>query len=102
MIYEEFIMELNEQSKQVLKYANQIGKSLGASALDTQHLLYGLAKCGNSLAGSILASHNITAADIKKSFETRSESLRKVSRAFISFIRDPVSYPPKGRAFSEF
>ena len=72
-------MELNEQSKQVLKYANQIGKSLGASALDTQHLLYGLAKCSNSLAGSILESHNITAADIRKSFETRSESLRKVS-----------------------
>ena len=72
-------MELNEQSKQVLKYANQIGKSLGASALDTQHLLYGLAKCTESLAGNILASHNITSADIKKSFETRSEHLRKVT-----------------------
>ena len=54
-------MELNEQSKQVLKYANQIGKTLGASALDTQHLLYGLAKCNESLAGSILESHGVKA-----------------------------------------
>ena len=71
-------MELNEQSKQVLKYADQIGKNLGAGALDTQHLLYGLAKCKDSLAGSILESHGITHAEIKKSFETRSEALRKV------------------------
>ncbi len=82
-------MELNEQSKQVLKYANQIGKSLGASALDTQHLLYGLAKCENSLAGSILLSHNITSADVKKSFETRSESLRKVS------VKGKLEYTPQ-------
>ncbi|MBO4347018.1 MAG: ATP-dependent Clp protease ATP-binding subunit [Lachnospiraceae bacterium] len=72
-------MELNEQCKEVLKYANQIGKNLGASAVDTQHLLYGLAKCKDSLASSILASHGITVAQIKKSFETRSEALRKVS-----------------------
>ena len=82
-------MELNEQSKQVFKYANQIGKTLGASALDTQHLLYGLAKCENSLAGSILLSHNITASDIKKSFETRSESLRKVS------VKGKLEYTPQ-------
>ena len=72
-------MELNEQSKQVLKYANQIGKTLGASALDTQHLLYGLAKCNESLAGSILESHGVTPAAVKKCFESRSEALRKVT-----------------------
>jgi ATP-dependent Clp protease ATP-binding subunit ClpC len=72
------IMDFNSQSKQVLKYANQIGKSLGASALDSQHLLYGIARCRDSLASNILASHGITDEEIKKSFENRSEALRKV------------------------
>ena len=71
-------MELNNQSKQVLKYANQIGKKLGATALDSQHLLYGLARCKDSLAGSILLSHDIDCEMIKKSFDTRNEALGKV------------------------
>ncbi len=82
-------MELNEQSKQVLKYANQIGKTLGASALDTQHLLYGLAKCSESLAGSILESHGVTPAAIKKCFESRSEALRKV------VVKGKLDYTPQ-------
>ena len=82
-------MELNEQSKQVLKYANQIGKTLGAGALDTQHLLYGLARCKGSLACDILESHDITAADVKKGFETRTESLRKVT------VRGKLDYTPQ-------
>ena len=82
-------MELNNQSKQVLKYANQIGKSLGASALDSQHLLYGLAKCKDSLAGNILASHDVTPEAIKKSFETRSEALGK------SGVKGTLEYTPQ-------
>ena len=82
-------MEFNSQSKQVLKYANQIGKSLGASALDSQHLLYGLAKCKDSLAGNILSSHDITCEAIKKSFETRTQALGKSS------IKGSLEYTPQ-------
>ncbi|MCR4647995.1 MAG: ATP-dependent Clp protease ATP-binding subunit [Lachnospiraceae bacterium] len=71
-------MEFSERSKQVLKYADQIGKKLGAQALDTQHLLYGLARCEGSVSKSLLERHGITHEDIKKSFEARSEALRKV------------------------
>lgn len=73
-------MELNYQSKQVMKTANQIGKSLGATVLDSQHLLYGLAKCSDSVAGAVLASHKITPSAIKKSVETRTQPLAKVKK----------------------
>lgn len=72
-------MDYNNQTQLVFKYADQIGKSLGASALDSQHLLFGLAKCKNSVAGSVLNSHNISHAEIKKAFENRIEALPKVS-----------------------
>lgn len=72
-------MDYNNQTVLVLKYANQIGKSLGAAALDSQHLLYGLAKCKDSVAGSILLSHEVTHNDVKKAFENRMESVPKVS-----------------------
>ena len=74
-------MELNLQCKQVMKAANQIGKSLGATVLDSQHLLYGLAKCTDSVAGAVLASHKITPAAIKKSVETRTKPLTKVKKS---------------------
>ena len=70
-------MEFSERSKQVLKYADQIGKKLGAQALDTQHLLYGLARCEGSVSKSILEKNGITHEDIKKSFEARSEKKKK-------------------------
>ncbi len=72
-------MNYSNQSKTVLKYANQVGKSLGASSMDSQHLLYGLAKCKDSVSGSILLNHGVTANDIKKTFETRMESIPKIA-----------------------
>ena len=89
-------MELNAQSKTAIKYANQLGKSLGATALDSQHLLYGLAKCSESIAGSILASHNITPAAIKKSVETRMESLEKAK------IKGSLEFTPQVKKLLRF
>lgn len=71
-------MKQNELCKQVFKYANQIGKANGATSLDSQHLIYGLVKCRESIAGSILAGHGITLNDVKKSFENKVNALEKV------------------------
>ena len=71
-------MKQNDLCKQVFKYANQIGKSNGASALDSQHLIYGLVKCKESIAGNILAEHGITLNEVKKSFENKVNALEAV------------------------
>lgn len=89
-------MELNDQSKSVIKYANQFGKSVGATALDTQHLLFGLAKCSESVAGKVLASHGITPLMIKKSVETRMESFEKVK------IKGSLDMTPQVKKIMDF
>ena len=43
-----------DQAKQVLKYARKISKSLGHPYTGTEHILLGLIRQKNSLAGSVL------------------------------------------------
>lgn len=88
-------MKQNDLCKQVFKYANQIGKSNGASALDSQHLIYGLVKCKESIAGNILAEHGITLNEVKKSFENKVNALEAVK------VKGKLEYTPQVKKIVE-
>ena len=53
-----------EKAKQVLKYAKKISKSLGHSYTGTEHILLGLIKQKDSLAGAVLESFQVEEAKV--------------------------------------
>ena len=53
-----------DKAKQVLKYAKKISKSLGHSYTGTEHILLGLMKQKESLAGAVLDGFHVEEAKV--------------------------------------
>ena len=51
--------QYTEKAKQVLKYAKKISAKLGHSYVGTEHILLGLMKYKESLAGSVLEAFHV-------------------------------------------
>ena len=58
--------KFSEGSEKVLNYAKDLTEELGHSYIGTEHILYGLAKNYDSVAGNILYSNNITNEIVKE------------------------------------
>ena len=54
------VYKFTKSSEKVLEYANEIAVKLGHSYIGTEHLIYGLAKEKNGVAGKVFYKKNIT------------------------------------------
>ena len=63
------IYKFTMSSEKVLQIAKEIATSLGHNYIGTEHILYGLAKENNGVAGKVLKHQNITADNVLEKIE---------------------------------
>ena len=51
--------QFTDEARRALRYAEEIARKLQQNHIGTEHILYGLAKESNSVAGAVLAANDV-------------------------------------------
>ncbi len=84
-----------DKAKQVLKYAKKISKTLGHSYTGTEHILLGLIKQKDSLAGSVLEGFHVEADKVLDYID------QLIAPVELTTIEQPSGYTPRAEKILE-
>lgn len=76
-------IRFTDNADMALQYAGSIALQYGKFAIDSEHILYGLTKIPDSLAGKILSSYGVTSASLESLFS-------KMNRGATTMIANEV------------
>lgn len=87
--------QYTEKAKQVLKYAKRISYKLGHSYIGTEHILLGLIRQKDSLAGSVLESFHVEEAKVLDYID------QLIAPVELTTLEKPEGYTPRAEKILE-